>query len=266
MASSENPPNFILFGDSLTEWSFSEATEGFGWFLEKKYTGKVNIVNEGSLMVRSRYTSSALAGDFDRIISRATASNASPTLLFTIFLGANDACRFEANIRAFIETILTQDAMLNTKIVLIAPPPINSPASSRGSMTEEEVEDANQWKREAPRYKTYMSKKRYAEGIMRIASEYEETGRVVGLDFWQAVVTAGLEEHERLNGDKNADSDGVGYDEELPPGSGLVGAKQFGKGWFADGLHLDVKGYKVLSEALFGLITRQWPELAPERL
>ncbi|KAJ4368165.1 hypothetical protein N0V83_006521 [Neocucurbitaria cava] len=270
MTSSSKPPEFVLFGASLTEWSFSEKTEGFGWFLECKYSGLANIVNEG----QAGYTSSSLQSDFDRIITRATAPNAAPTLLFTIFVGANDACmigdteyvpwaKFEANIRAFVETILTQDAMSQTKIVLITPPPISGPSpAKKAGMTEEEVEDANFWKKEGPRYKTYMSKKRYAEGMMRIASEYEETGRVVGLDFWHALVAAGLNESESGDADGNAGE----YDEDMPPGCGLIGAKQFGKGWFTDGLHLDVKGYNVLSKTLFERITSQWPELAPERL
>ena len=47
MAADTILPEFILFGDSLTEWSFSEDTQGFGLFLEKQYEGKVNMVNEG---------------------------------------------------------------------------------------------------------------------------------------------------------------------------------------------------------------------------
>jgi hypothetical protein len=42
-----NLPEFVLFGDSLTEWSFDEETQGFGLFLEKTYKGKAAIVNEG---------------------------------------------------------------------------------------------------------------------------------------------------------------------------------------------------------------------------
>jgi hypothetical protein len=47
---SSNPhtPEFVLFGDSLTEWSFDESTQGFGLFLSEQYAGKARIVNEGS--------------------------------------------------------------------------------------------------------------------------------------------------------------------------------------------------------------------------
>jgi hypothetical protein len=42
-------PEFVLFGDSLTEWSFDEETAGFGHFLENKYQDKVRMVNRGRL-------------------------------------------------------------------------------------------------------------------------------------------------------------------------------------------------------------------------
>jgi hypothetical protein len=48
MASSEALPEIVLFGASMTEWSFKEKTEGVGWFLEKKYAGKARILNEGT--------------------------------------------------------------------------------------------------------------------------------------------------------------------------------------------------------------------------
>jgi hypothetical protein len=40
-------PEFVLFGASMTEWSFDEATQGLGWFLQTKYAGKVKVLNEG---------------------------------------------------------------------------------------------------------------------------------------------------------------------------------------------------------------------------
>jgi isoamyl acetate esterase len=146
--------------------------------------------------------------------------------------------------------------MPQTKIVIITPPPINGPEpKSMGDASKEEVDAANQWKMEEPRYKTYMSKKRYAEGLMEIADEYKETGRVIGLNFWRGVV----------------EESGLGSWDELQasglwPGSGLIGAKSFEKGWFTDGLHLNVKGYGVLNRMLMEGITGTWPELAPEKL
>ena len=80
-------------------------------------------------------------------------------------------------------------------------------------------------------YRTYMSKKRYAENIMEIAKSYEETGRVVGLNYWKGLIDTGLEDQNRL-GDEDA------YDEARLPGCGLKWAKQFRRGYFTDGLHL----------------------------
>lgn len=262
LATEKALPKFVLFGASLTEWSFSEETEGFGWFLQKTYKGKAEVVNKG----QAGYTSSRILPDFDRIIERATAPEASPTLLFTIFLGANDACfvgdrefvpwpEFEANIRKFIETILTQDAMQETKIVLITPPPIAiGPPRLPKVLTHEEAEGARGTAMKGIAYRTYISKKRYADGVMRIASDYAETGRVVGINFWRGLVDAILVEA------------GQPYDETMPPGSGLLGTLEIGHGWFTDGLHLDRKGYNVLSKQLFETVTRKWPELAPENM
>ncbi|XP_014556832.1 hypothetical protein COCVIDRAFT_26464 [Bipolaris victoriae FI3] len=256
-------PEFVLFGDSLTEWGFSETTQGFGRFLQQKYQYKVGIVNEG----RAGYTSSDLQDDFARIIRSTTAPGATQTLLFTIFLGANDACIglqgaeyvpwpvFSENIRGFLDTILTEQAMDNTKIVLITPPPINSQVEAISkNMSKAEVEQENCKRKQMLGYRTYMNKKRYAEGVMKIAKEYEETQRVVGLNFWQDIV------------DALAKEEGWEYNAELPPGCGLLGSKSFPKGWFTDGLHLDVKGYAVLNKGLFNLVIEKWPELAPEKL
>ncbi|KAJ8118727.1 hypothetical protein OPT61_g347 [Boeremia exigua] len=214
---------------------------------------------------KAGYTSTDLLPDFGRIIAEATAPSAPKTLLFTIFLGANDACligeseyvplpTFETNIRRFVETILTQDAMCDAKIVLITPPPINIPSPDPEDKGNRTWEKFNEMKKDMRGYKTYMSKKRYAERIMQIAGEYEETGRVAGLDFWGSLVRARLQET------------GEEYDEEKPPGCGLYGVGDFDKGYFTDGLHLDKKGYKVLSLALYEKMISEWPQLAPELL
>lgn len=49
MTSSGNVPEFVLFGASMIEWSFEEETQGLGYLLRKKYAGKYNILNEGTL-------------------------------------------------------------------------------------------------------------------------------------------------------------------------------------------------------------------------
>ncbi|KAF2026398.1 hypothetical protein EK21DRAFT_74301 [Setomelanomma holmii] len=274
MTNSKQLSEIVLFCASMTEWSFDEKTRGLGWYLERMYASKANVLNEG----QAGYTSSALKHDFDRIITRATHPSTPPTLLFTIFLGANDAAiingqdayvpwpTFAVNIRAFIETILTQeDGMSETKIVVITPPPINIPEALMGGgggvgeKDEEDVEEVNAWKKEGPRYKTYMSKKRYAEGLMDIAHEYAETERVIGVDFWKGIVEEKIKEDGEKTWQEIEESG-------MWPGSGLIGAKSFDKGWFTDGLHLDRKGYAVLNRMVEESVLGKWPVLAPEKL
>ncbi|KAJ4985842.1 GDSL-like Lipase/Acylhydrolase [Stagonosporopsis vannaccii] len=251
-------PQFILFGDSLTEWAFEEENTGFGWFLENKYRDKVDVRCEGM----QSFTSTDLLPDFDRIITQATAPDAPQTLLFTIFLGANDACffgkeeyvampSFEANIRKFVDTILDHEKLRDAKIVLITPPPINILSPLIGGESKVEMQELNKAERKKMGYRTFINKKRYAERVVQIADEYEDTGRVVGLDFWGNLVRTRLSEIEDE------------YDEDMLPGCGLYGSKDFGEGYFTDGLHLDTKGYHVLSRGLYKSVVSQWPQMAP---
>lgn len=46
-ALSAEQPEIVLFGASMTEWSFTRETHGFGWYLTDKYVGKARVVNEG---------------------------------------------------------------------------------------------------------------------------------------------------------------------------------------------------------------------------
>lgn len=293
----------MLFGDSLTEWSFDSSTQGFGWYLSRKYQGKAEIVNQGNVIYQlasihqvfnpfteslstvadlssricgvnapkstfvtrtnrlSSYTSEHVKPEFTRLMERLTAIDAPPTILFTIFLGANDACfvgdreyvplpQFLDNIHSFIEEILINDELADAKIVLITPSPINVPeplASDDESLgpafTKAMKKDTKKDPKQDRGYRTYMNKKRYADGIMSLAEEYEGTGFVVGLNYWKALVDAGLDEQGRKGE----------IDEDKFPGCGLGGAKEFGEGWFTDGLHLDVKVSKLSRTWVHGL-------------
>jgi hypothetical protein len=44
-------PEIILFGDSLTAWSFDEQTSGFGLALLEAYEGVVTVKNEGKSLI-----------------------------------------------------------------------------------------------------------------------------------------------------------------------------------------------------------------------
>lgn len=243
-------PKVILFGDSLTERSFySKGSKGLGDILTRRYAGRATIENEGM----SGYCSTWLLPHFDSLIQRVRQQAIQPPLLFTIWLGANDACppeysphvpldKFEANLRHFVDTILTEEKMSSTKVVLITPPPINLPASSEkdefdlGPKAEQACADAAM---EMKGYKIYVNKAVYAQKVMEIAKRYgnEVSDRVVGLDYWSAVVNFELKGQglEPLDPDVPVDFEENG---KKLPGSGLPGAKNFRDGMFTDGLHL----------------------------
>lgn len=179
---------------------------------------------------------------FTSLLARATTPSSPPLLLLTIFLGANDACflpaasgrhaadfigdelvpldRFEATIRLFVEEVLIADRLadVGTKVVLVGPPPISVPPQ-HGSQRA---------------FQTYLSKRRYAARMMEVAGSYGETGRVVGVDVWRAMVEEVLGRGERVEE----------VEEERLPGCGRPGAKEFewgADGYFVDGLHFGTK-------------------------
>lgn len=83
--------------------------------------------------------------------------------------------------------------MAETKILLITPPPANINRPFDIGVSRKDFEMLNEEEKRGHSYKTFVSKKRYAEEIMRIAKEYGESGRVVGLDFWGDLIRTGPE-------------------------------------------------------------------------
>ncbi|KLJ10277.1 hypothetical protein EMPG_14337 [Blastomyces silverae] len=260
-------PRIYLFGDSLTERAGYESDNGFAWKLEEYYDGRVEIVNEGVYV----QTTKTLRRIFEReIINDITARGAPAPLFITIFLGANDAClvssgpyvplpEFEEHIRHYVNSILDHPSAQSTKVILIAPPPVDVPSSGMEPADDlPEVADVMQSIAKLSRgYKTWASKRLFAEKIVAIGKEFEgKTDRVAVLDFWTAITKAKCKEQGVMEeGFHELDI------EEKLPGSGLPGATEFGKEFFVDGLHFGSKGYEILTRELFGLFLAKWPEL-----
>jgi isoamyl acetate esterase len=215
-----------------------------------------------------------LQENFRNIVQRATEPFAAPTLLLTIFLGANDACfvgkgnyvpieKYEANIRDFVDQVLVEDGMAETKIVLITPPPINIPDEEGDDLdigpagaAVDKIDPKTQMG-----YRTYMSKKKYGDKIMEIAKSYEHTGQVIGLNLWEALIDAALKDQGRAD-----ESEEERYHEDRLPGCGLKSAKAFKAGYFTDGLHFGPLAYDVLSKSLLDVAIETWPALASDRI
>lgn len=124
--------------------------------------------------------------------------------------------------------------MHTTKVVLIAPPPINLPASAEKDEFDlgQKVEKAYaKAARETKGYKVYVNKAVYAGKVMEIAKSYGNKAgdRVVGLDYWRAMMNSELKEQglETLEPDVSVDFED---DDTTLPGSGLPGRRTFAKG------------------------------------
>ncbi|KAG5290937.1 hypothetical protein I7I50_00840 [Histoplasma capsulatum G186AR] len=267
---SNDYPRIYLFGDSLTERACYEGDNGFAWKLEQYYDGRVDVVNEGY----SGQTTKTLRRTFEReIVNKITDRGPPAPLFITIFLGANDACllssgpyvplpEFEEHIRHYVKSILDHPGAQNTKIILITPPPVDVPSSEMDSADDlPEVAEVMQSMAKLSRgHKTWASKRLFAEKIVDIGREFErQTERVAVLDFWTAMTKAKCNELG-FTDEEFHDLD----TRDMLPGSGLPGAKMFGKEFLIDGLHFGSRGYDILTRELFGLFLAKWPELKRE--
>ncbi|KAF2838657.1 SGNH hydrolase [Patellaria atrata CBS 101060] len=218
----------ILFGDSLTEWSFEE--HSFGIFLQQYYAGKADAVNKGqNLLDTSR---------FQLILVHAQKYD-EPPLFITIFLGANYAClpdhgmasvpleEFEENLRAYVDVVLTASGWEGTKVILITPPPINIRAPRQSNISIGPVGQRSSHSRE---------RRAFANDAL------DKKGRA-----------------KIQNGEFD-------YDEDRLPGCGLKTASEFQQGIFTDGLHLDRLGYGILFREFMNLLLAKWPELARDQV
>ncbi|XP_072020920.1 isoamyl acetate-hydrolyzing esterase 1 homolog isoform X1 [Amphiura filiformis] len=120
-------PKIILFGDSITQFSFGEG--GWGAFIADKLQRKCDVVNRGL----SGYNTSLAKLALPRLLPKSQIPQVS---VLTLFMGANDAALEElypqqyisvssyvANMKAMID-YLQEGGLEASKIVLITPPPI----------------------------------------------------------------------------------------------------------------------------------------------
>ncbi|CAM6100682.1 unnamed protein product [Calypogeia fissa] len=121
-------PQIILFGDSITQKSFT--TDGWGAHLVAQYARKVDVVLRGYSGYNTRWATYLL----DKIFP---IPSANPPLVVTVFLGANDAalpdraCKdshvplieYTENLHRIVAHLKKQSN--STHIVLITPPPVD---------------------------------------------------------------------------------------------------------------------------------------------
>ena len=248
-------------------------------------------------MTRFSYTSTHLSDDFDLLLTKIRKETHLP-LLFTICVGANDACfrspldpdssatlvplpEYESNIRNFVDALLIEPKCADMKILLITPPPIAVYATSclkYGSYSDpidkDKAKEAMLEIRSRPGFRTYASKYRFADAVMAIAHEYAESessrDRVMGCDVWRGVVNAALRERGKAEQDLLKPwPTKIDWDQDancVLPGSGFPAnpnalSMEFPKDWYLDGLHFTGDGYVPFTAEIVRVLEEKWPGL-----
>ncbi|EIW69193.1 hypothetical protein TREMEDRAFT_31374 [Tremella mesenterica DSM 1558] len=241
MASAAYTDCILLFGDSLTQaWSPGSLAQR----MAEHYLRRLDIVNRGY----GGYNSDWASPVFEQIFTKASvreAGQSQAVRMITIWFGANDAVlpgqrqhvpldRYKTNLSKLISLIRSPASEWyspQTKIILINPPPIIETAWHLSSL-QKWRDFGSKGDPPTPNRDRRVTKQ-YAEACVEVA----KAEGVDVIDFWNTLVQrAGGEEPERL----------------AP--------------FFYDGLHLTAEGYKVLFEALKGLINSKYPELNPETM
>jgi len=130
-------PSIVLFGDSITQFSFSLVDEGWGLLLSESYSRKVDIINRGYSGYNTRWALHLLPQIFNE--------NSFPSVkLITIWFGANDASlvtknarqhvpldEYEENLVKIVNHLSQLKSTTNSGhpfIILVTPPPIDEKA------------------------------------------------------------------------------------------------------------------------------------------
>ncbi|NP_001264658.1 isoamyl acetate-hydrolyzing esterase 1 homolog [Gallus gallus] len=125
-------PRVVLFGDSITEFSFQEG--GWGASLASRLVRKCDVVNRGFSGYNSRWAKLILP----RLIAGGAAAES--TVAVTIFFGANDSAlkdvnprqhvpleEYAANLTSMVRYLKSID-ITEDRIILITPPPLQESA------------------------------------------------------------------------------------------------------------------------------------------
>jgi isoamyl acetate esterase len=125
-------PNFILFGDSISQRGF--AVGGWAARLADTYGRRVDVLNRGY----SGYNTAKCV----HLLPHVFPADAAPPLLVTIFLGANDASlpdrhsaqhhvpldAYTSNLRKMVAHLRSTYSSAPPAVILITPPPVDEAA------------------------------------------------------------------------------------------------------------------------------------------
>jgi len=223
-------PQLLLFGDSITQWS----TRTLQASLSEWYIRRLDVLNRGF----SGYTAPLGLDTLQRFFPAIPPSDTHPRVrLMTVFFGANDSClpgspqhvpieRYKESLRRIIQYEGLK--LHGTKVVLIVPPPVDEWQLGDNSRT--------------------------AANTAKYASACREVGRELNLptlDLWLSFM---------LRAGWRGGHDGA-----------LIGSRDAPKNQvladlLSDGLHFTDMAYQLVYEDLVGLIQREVPDEAAEKL
>ncbi|KFK31506.1 hypothetical protein AALP_AA6G121500 [Arabis alpina] len=135
-------PKIFLFGDSITEASFSDG--GWGASLSDLLCRKADIMLRGYSGYNTRWALKVM----ERVFPAAEEKGGESPAAVTVFFGANDAClpercsgfqhvplhEYKQNLRSIISFL--KNRWPHTVIILVTPPPIDEEARLRYPYTE----------------------------------------------------------------------------------------------------------------------------------
>ena len=238
---------FILFGDSITQQSFSQDRGfGFGAALADIYARKLDVINRGL----SGYNTSQALWVLPKIIPHTAQAR---VRFLTIFFGANDARlpntpgpsqtisleQYKENLKAIVKhPVVDAQRKCGMRVILITPPPIDE----RLTIAADKV-----------KYPGITVIRRTADNTARYAQVCRDVGAeldVPVLDIWTSILA----------------QTGWASNTTVPlPGLRTVENAALAT-YLHDGLHFTGEAYKVLFQDLMTLIRVRFPDQVPERL
>lgn len=259
-------PQFILFGDSITQFSSLTLQAR----LQDQYIRRLDVLNRGL----SGFTAPMGFVALQKFLPASTPKSSWPKIrIATIFFGANDACvpgqsqhveltdYIDALQKMVAYPVFDHSPKELTEIIVITPPPVNEHQFER-------MPDGHFQRR--------------AGITSQYARAARETGKAAGvhiLDFWTVIMSRvgwsssmGIEcccDHIPSHFDA---PDGVSRPtEQHIPGcchapTDIPNAKNQLSDFLRDGLHLTNSGYDVLYGELMKLIQQRLPHLIPDNI
>ncbi|KAF9389434.1 hypothetical protein CPC16_005792 [Podila verticillata] len=236
--------SFLLFGDSITQYSFDVNERGFGAQLAHLYQRRLDFINRGF----SGYNSEEAIHLLPQFLPKSTSladPNTPRAQFLTIYFGTNDSClpdsiqhvaleRYDANLRSLIDMVHHPQSPTyspETKIIVICPGRLDEP---KWALHRQE--------QGRPMDRSAAMTQQYAERCQAIGKEYHDKHigsrlhRVHVVDTWGKMT-------EQIETGKKTLAEHV-----------------------HDGVHLGSAGNDLIFQEIMKIIQTHYPEWDPEKM